>query len=230
MKQYAVIGRHPWNRRDFDMLLKNSPGRWVFIQSEDELALLAGDSRDFRYMFFLHWSQKVTKEMLEACECICFHMTDVPYGRGGSPLQNLVARGHRETMLTALRMTEAFDAGPVYMKQPLSLEGSTAEEIYQRASRLSCQMALCIATDEPKPVPQQGEPVVFKRRTPDQSRIPMDVSSLHALFDHIRMLDAEGYPRAFLEHGPLRLEFSRAALYNGRVVADVKIQWVKKES
>jgi methionyl-tRNA formyltransferase len=37
------------------------------------------------------------------------------------------------------------------------------------------------------------------------------------------MLDGEGYPRAFLQHSGFRFEFSRPALYDGRVVADVKI-------
>ncbi len=37
------------------------------------------------------------------------HMTDVPYGRGGSPLQNLIARGHTSTKLTAMRMTAEVD-------------------------------------------------------------------------------------------------------------------------
>jgi methionyl-tRNA formyltransferase len=43
------------------------------------------------------------------------------------------------------------------------------------------------------------------------------------LHDFIRMLDADGYPHAFLEYGKFRLEFSRSALYEGRVVADVRI-------
>ena len=62
-----------------------------------------------------------SKEIIKRFECVCFHMADVPYGRGGSPLQNLIARGHRETKLTALRMVEDFDAGPVYSKMPLCL-------------------------------------------------------------------------------------------------------------
>ena len=48
-------------------------------------------------------------------------MTDVPYGRGGSPLQHLILAGHRETKVSALRMVEAFDAGPVYLKAPMDL-------------------------------------------------------------------------------------------------------------
>lgn len=62
-----------------------------------------------------------------------FHMTDLPYGRGGSPLQNLIVRGHKEIMISALRVEKGLDAGDIYMKKPLSLEG-TAEEIFIRAN------------------------------------------------------------------------------------------------
>ena len=54
--------------------------------------------------FFVHWSRRVPDHWLPRYECACFHMTDVPFGRGGSPLQNLIERGHRETQLSASRM------------------------------------------------------------------------------------------------------------------------------
>ena len=60
-----------------------------------------------------------------------FHMTDVLYGRGGSPLQNFIIRGHKETKLTAMKCVKELDAGPVYLKEFLSLLGN-AEEIYMR--------------------------------------------------------------------------------------------------
>lgn len=103
-----------------------------------------------KYIFFLHWSWKVPLEIINNYECVCFHMTDVPYGRGGSPLQNLVVRGHRRTKLTALRMTEDFDAGPVYLKKDLTL-GGNAEEIYIRACYLSAEMIHRIVLEHPKP-------------------------------------------------------------------------------
>ena len=155
-------------------------------------------------------------------------MTDVPYGRGGSPLQNLISRGHRKTQLTALQMTAEFDAGPVYKKRELSLEGGTAEEIFQRASRLSCEMALEISTGQPTPTEQAGEVVLFSRRKPAESQLPVRHMDLSSVFDHIRMLDAEGYPKAFLEVGDLRFEFSRAALYYNGIEADVKITIIDK--
>ena len=62
----------------------------------------------------------------------------------------------------------------------------------------------------------------FRRRKPEESEITK-LDSLDRLHDFIRMLDAEGYPRAFLSHAGYRFEFSRSALYEGQVVADVKI-------
>jgi methionyl-tRNA formyltransferase len=53
--------------------------------------------------------------------------------------------------------------------------------------------------------------------------------NLEALYDFIRMLDAEGYPKAFIVWHGFRLEFSRAALYNGRVEADVTITKCEEE-
>jgi methionyl-tRNA formyltransferase len=222
-KTYLVLGCKPWNRRLFEDMLRPLPGEWHYIGLPTELTLDAVHQLAPRYIFFLHWSWKVPDELVDRYECVCFHMTDVPYGRGGSPLQNLIVRGHRETKLTALRMSHDFDAGPVYLKQPLSLEG-VAEEVYLRAGRLSAGMIQRIIRLEPKPMPQKGKAVNFKRRKPEQSELTnSSAASLEQLYDSIRMLDAEGYPRAFLHHAGFRFEFSRPALYDGRIVADVKI-------
>ncbi|MBZ5705064.1 MAG: methionyl-tRNA formyltransferase [Acidobacteriia bacterium] len=218
---YLVAGCKPWSRRVYDEVLCKLPGRWRYVGSPEEFSQARLGEFAPRYIFFLHWSWKVPQEIVENFECVCFHMTDVPYGRGGSPLQNLIVRGHRETMLTALRMSADFDAGPVYLRQPLSLEGN-AEEVYMRATELSAKMIERITREHPAPEPQHGEVVNFKRRKPEESEIGRP-SSLQELHDFIRMLDAEGYPHAFLNYGGFRFEFTRAALYEGRIVADVRV-------
>lgn len=220
-KTYIVLGCKPWNRRLFDESLRQLPGRWTYVDSAKALTLDFIRKLSPRYMFFLHWSWRVPEQIVKQFECVCFHMTDVPFGRGGSPLQNLIVRGHRETRLTALRMTEGFDAGPVYLKERLSLGGG-AEEIYLRAGGLSVKMIQEIVREEMTPVPQQGKAVNFKRRTPSESEVKPS-SSLEQLHDFIRMLDADGYPRAFFHHAGMRYELSRPALYDGRIVADVTI-------
>ena len=226
-QRYLVAGCKPWNRRVFDEVLARLDGQWRYVGGPEELALERVREFGPRYIFFLHWSWKVPNEILDELECVCFHMTDVPYGRGGSPLQNLILRGHRTTKLTALRMTSEFDAGPVYLKNDLSLAGG-AEEIYMRANLLSAGMIQEIIREQMPSVAQTGEIVNFKRRKPEDSQIA-NLESLEQLHDFIRMLDAEGYPRAFLTHDGFRYEFSRAALYDGRIVADVNITRQPKE-
>jgi methionyl-tRNA formyltransferase len=220
-KAYLVLGCKPWNRRIFNECLSRLAGRWTYVDSPAMLTLDFVRNFAPRYIFFLHWSWKVPEDIVREFECVCFHMTDVPFGRGGSPLQNLIVRGHAGTKLTALRMTEEFDAGPVYAKQPLSLQGC-AEEIYLRAGRLSAKVIEDMVRKEMTPVAQKGKAVHFKRRTPSESEV-RNPASLEELYDFIRMLDAEGYPRAFLRQSDMRYEFSRPALYDGRIVADVTI-------
>src|SRR5438309_6508587 len=154
-KAYLVLGSKPWNRRLFDELLSKLDGRWSYMGEPAQLSASSVSRIAPRYIFSLHWSWLVTAEIINTFESVCLYMTDVPYGRGGSPLQNLIARGHRDTKLTALRMTEQFDAGSVYLKETLSLDG-TGEEIYIRATRWAGTMKKPIYLDDIAPVPQQG--------------------------------------------------------------------------
>lgn len=221
MSHYVVVSDRPWVRYAFEQA--RLPDSWHFTAlSGPAHHANALDVFSPRYVFFVHWSKLVPAEVTERYECINFHLTDLPYGRGGSPLQNLILLGARGTVITAHRMTQEIDAGPVYLKRPLSLEGS-AEEVYLRAARLSIEMARDIAKHEYVPVPQFGTPAVFKRRRPEESRLSGD-GTLEETYDFVRMLDAEGYPPAFLEHGGLRFEFSHASLRTGRVEARVTIR------
>jgi methionyl-tRNA formyltransferase len=221
-----VAGSRPWNRDAFEWLRSEVPGRWDYIGRRGDLTQDAVAAFDPDWIFFLHWSWIVPASIHAHYRCVVFHMTDVPYGRGGSPLQNLILRGHRRTRLSALRMTDEVDAGPVYMKADLSLEG-TAQEIYIRACDLSARMAARIIREAPEPVPQQGSVEKFERRTPEQSRVPPDLTPQSA-YDFIRMLDADGYPRAFLEHQGMRYVFSRASLEGGTLTAHVEVTQLEK--
>src|SRR3972149_5900803 len=134
MNHYVVVSDRPWGRYAFGRA--RLPKNWHF--HSEQWALFLGLDVKPRYIFFVHWSSIVPPSITDAYECVNFHLTDLPYGRGGSPLQNLIAAGKRETVITAHRMTQEVDAGPVYAKRAMSLEGS-AEEIYLRAARISLE-------------------------------------------------------------------------------------------
>ncbi len=219
---YVFAGCKPWYPPLFEEISRQVPGEWHFAASPEDVTPERVAALAPRYLFFVHWSWKVPPEIFERFECVGFHLGDVPRGRGGSPLQNHILRGRRGTMLSALRMVEELDAGPVYLKEPCSLEGG-AEEIYLRQARLACDMIRRICREQPDAQPQQGDPEVFRRRKPAQSRLPENLPDLGSVHDFVRMLDADGYPKAFLDFGGFRFELSRGALYHGRLRADVTI-------
>jgi methionyl-tRNA formyltransferase len=195
------------------------------VRTPGELDRVTLDRFGPSHVFFPHWSSKIPADIFENFESVIFHMTDVPFGRGGSPLQNLVARGIEITRLSALRCVAELDAGPVYLKRDLSTLG-TAEEVLLRAARLMEPMIVEIVSQGIKPTPQSGEVTHFRRRAPADGNL-LPATNLDTAYDMIRMLDGEGYPPAFLEVGGLRYEFTRASRRHGYVVADVRITPVK---
>ena len=219
--KYIYAACTPWHANIYERNITCLAGEWHYVDNSKVLTIDYVREIDPRYIFFPHWSWVVPDSIVRDYECICFHMADVPYGRGGSPLQNLIMRGHRDTMMSALRMTSELDAGPVYLKKPLSLEGG-AEEIYIRAAKCCAAMIEEIIVSAPSPEPQCGPPVVFKRRKPKDSMIPSFDES-QQLFDFVRMLDADGYPKAYIVHEGFRYSFTRVAQYNGKLRADVEI-------
>lgn len=216
---YIVSAKAEWNEKYFEKYSKSQAGNWYFASNPaalDELLKVLNP----KYIFFPHWSWVVPTAVINKYECICFHMTDLPYGRGGSPLQNLILQGYEKTMLTALRMNESIDTGPIYYKKPLSLHGS-AHDIYKRAGRLCWDMIDDFIKENPIPVKQKGSAVNFKRRTPAQSEIPNGLL-IKEIYDYIRMLDAPKYPKAFLETKGYRLEFENSTYKDGKLSAMVK--------
>jgi methionyl-tRNA formyltransferase len=184
--------------------------RVIRVRERNELTSDALQRLAPSFVFFPQWSWLIPADIHTRFDCVIFHMTDLPYGRGGSPLQNLIVRGHKDTQLSALKCVAKLDAGPIYLKRPLSLAG-TAEEIFARAAQLMEEMIADIVLHRPEPSPQAGAVVEFQRRRPEDGNLSA-LQDLEQVYDFIRMLDGEGYPPAFLECGQLRLEFAAASL------------------
>ncbi len=223
MSSYIILSEKSWNKDLVKNLQQTIPSAsFVLIDKKEDFTEAHLKTIKPEKIFIPHWSYIIPKNIYDNFECIVFHMTDLPYGRGGSPLQNLIARGHRNTKISALRVVKELDAGDIYLKKELSLFG-TAEEIFLRANETIGEMIPEIIKEKLSPEEQKGTITHFKRRTPEMSTIE-GIKDLGQLFDQIRMLDAEGYPKAYFENEEFRFEFSRASLKsNQSIIADVRI-------
>lgn len=218
---YLIASNPLWDKHLADNLEKKIDGRFYVIRNQNELNLSSLEKISPDYIFFPHWSHIIPPDIHENYECIIFHMTDLPFGRGGSPLQNLITRGIYETKMSAIKCVKELDAGPIYLKMPLKLHGN-AQQIFIRATKIIEEMIIEIITAKTIPVPQVGDPVIFQRRAPQDGNIS-SLDDLTQVYDYIRMLDADRYPRAFIETDRFRFEFESASFDGKSIKADVKI-------
>lgn len=208
--KFGIACSKIWVTDIVDRLQQKTGAEFVLLRQKSELTPESLELAKIETIFFPHWSFIIPASIYERFECVMFHMTDLPYGRGGSPLQNLITRGHRETKISCFRCDGGIDTGPIYQKEPLSLDG-TAAEIFVRATYTIESMIVRFINERPEPLPQSGEPVEFRRRTPDQSNLSL-ATTVEQAFDMIRMLDADGYPHAFVDAGNVRVELRNACL------------------
>ena len=113
---YIVATIKEWHIKEFNKYSNSTSANWYLITNKNNLTVKNIRSINPKYIFFPHWSWIVPQEITNNYDCVCFHMTDLPYGRGGSPLQNLIIRGHKTTKITALKMIQELDTGDVYLK------------------------------------------------------------------------------------------------------------------
>lgn len=93
-------------------------------------------------VLFPHWSWIIPASVYENFKCVVFHMTDLPFGRGGSPLQNLIVRGIYQTKIAAIKVSKGMDTGDVYLKEDLDIGFGNADEILIRASNVIFKMMI----------------------------------------------------------------------------------------
>lgn len=174
------------------------------------------------YIFFPHWSWIVNKKIINNYKCICFHMTKLPYGIGGTPLQNLIIRKKKTTTLTSFRMINKIDQGPILITKKINLKGS-AEEIYKKISKEVFVMIKKILKKYPKETSQRGKKTYFKRIVDSKLQFKR-ISNLSDFYDEIRMRDSHSYKKTCLEINDYKIEFSNAKFYKNRIEAKTIIK------
>ncbi len=220
MEKFVVATIKSWNIENFNRIKeKYTNSDFFLIDRKENLTDSFLEKIAPKYIFFPHWSWTIPERIYIKYNCIVFHMTDLPFGRGGSPLQNLLARGIYETKISAIKVETGIDSGPIYFKEDFDLSYGNADDILKRVSDIVFdKMIPRFIAEDIKPNKQEGEAVVFKRRTPEMSEIPEGLFN-RQLYDYIRMLDGEGYPTAYKRLDGGRVYYSDARYINGVVTA-----------
>ena len=195
----------------------------VLINKPENLTYKIIKAINPKMIFFPNWSWKVPKEIVDEWLCVCYHEGDLPIGRGGSPIQNHIVRGFKNTKSTTYIMNDKIDAGPILCKRDLDLSGSL-NEIFERIIQNNYDMTVEIIEENPKPVAQDdSKSVYFDRRKPEDSEIQCMDMPIKSLHDFIRML-ADPYPNAYIRISNKYILFKNSELSNGKITGEYEIE------
>jgi len=200
---YIFCCHRDWAKKLFVKLSKKYDMH--LITSPKELTLKKVKQINPKFIFFPDWSWIVPSKIIDNYSCICFHESDLPKFRGGSPIQNQIINGIKKTKTTAFLMDDGLDTGDILLKKSLSLDGSI-NEIFDRMITNDYEMIVDIINKKYTIKKQHRKSTVFKRRKPEESELEhLNHSNLY-LYNFVRMLE-DPYPNAFIKIGKKKIIF-----------------------
>lgn len=205
-------------------LLKIKKDNLVIINEKGKLNINKLKKINPRIIFFPHWSYKIKNSILKKFNCIGFHSAPLPFGRGGSPIQNLILKKFKITPVCAIKITNEVDAGPIYLKRNISLSGNL-DEIFDRISLRIVEMIKIIINKNISPKKQTGKIIIFKRLKKNNSEI-IGNENINFIYDKIRMLSNSEYPNAYIKKHGYKIYLTESILKKKIIYCKAKI--VKK--
>ena len=215
--KYIIITKEIWDKKNFNKIDKK-----IFVLNKIDNVKIKKINPNI--IFFIHWSKLIKESLFNKYLCIQFHSSDLPKGRGGSPIQNQILLNLNKTKLSAFKVSKNLDSGPTCMKKNLSLKGS-ALDIFRRMETTSVQMIKKIIIKKNISfINQKGKPTYFKRRKENDSEINFkNIFNIKELYNFCRMLDAPGYPNAFIQLNKYKFSFNNVRMHRNKINAKVEI-------
>jgi len=167
--------------------------RWI----HDVSALASGE-----LLFILSCGQVLTKEHLNFHHHnLVIHASDLPKGRGWSPLTWQILEGNKSIPLCLFEAVTKVDAGKIYLRDEIHLGG---HELINELRVLMAHSILRLCEQFINQYPdiltyaqeQRGTPTYYARRSPGDSKLDVNKSLLEQ-FNLLRIVDNERYPAFF---------------------------------
>ena len=134
---------------------------------------------------------------------LIIHESDLPQGKGWSPLTYQVLEGKKDIPMTLFEADDSFDGGNIYLKDFIKLDGTELiEEIREKQAKKSFDLIHLFLKNHSKikSKVQSGEESFYKRRRQSDSELDINKSILEN-FNVLRVVDNNRYPAYFIKNG-----------------------------
>lgn len=169
--------------------------------ARDKTELKGGD-----FLFLISCHQIISAETRALYRhSLVIHASDLPKGRGWSPMAWEVLEGADRIAVSLLKAEDGVDSGDIWQKRSFELDGTELlEELNAKLFDVELQLMdwALENCDQTVPEPQIGDPFTWPRRRPTDSKIDPE-RPLTESFDTIRIADPDRFP-AYFEHRGVR--------------------------
>ncbi len=133
------------------------------------------DVDDAEIVFVLSYFQKIPADFFKKhTHTLIVHESDLPKGRGWSPLFWQILEGENEIPIVLFGANEGIDKGDIYLKDTITLEGHELHnEIREKQADKTIELCLRFLSEYEniKPVKQEGGSTSYDRRSAKNSRL-----------------------------------------------------------
>lgn len=170
---------------------------------EVELLHNIDDINSCDYLFLLSCEQ-ILKEnyLIRARKAFVVHGSNLPEGRGWSPLTWEILQGRTEFHVSLIEASKSVDAGKVFKRAQFQLQGhELIDEMREIQAREICNLILDYVKNPGIDGEDQiGEPTYYKKRSSKDSELNIK-ESISSQFNLLRIVDNERYPAFFYRDG-----------------------------
>lgn len=136
---------------------------------------------------------------------IVIHESDLPLGKGWSPLSWQILEGKNEIVFSLFEMDEKVDNGAIFFKETLVLQGHELnDELKHMQAVKKIQMCLKFLDNYNKFVgkalKQSGKESFYLKRTKESSELDIN-KTIEEQFNLLRIVDNVNYPAFFVLNG-----------------------------
>lgn len=179
---------------------------WICEGHEVRWAHHASELPEGDIYFYLSYGKIVNATLLSRhSNNLVVHASDLPRGRGWSPMTWRIIEGDNDIPVTLFEAAESVDSGAIYKQAILSFSGSELlSEIQHALGEAINDLCSYFVNEYPdiihSAIPQDGEATHYPRRRPEDSQIDINLP-LKNNFNLLRTVDNEKYPAWFEYNG-----------------------------
>ena len=204
MKIQILISKNSWAVKYKDLIKKNLnkySNNIIFLSDHTKLR----DKYDVN-IIFSYFKIIKNRYLIKSKYNLVPHESDLPKGRGMSPLTWQIINGEEMITFSLFEASEKLDSGPIYLKKKIRIKKYlTFNEIKNTQFNMNISLIKNFLKhykkkgEPPKSFLPKGNPSYFRIRKKEDSKIDIN-KSLKTQFDLLRVCDYKNYPAFFYKN------------------------------